>query len=77
MLDLVVGILSPATASKDTVRKHWAYEVAGVPEYLIVDPQEQVAELLRLEIGLYLSAARLEWSAVAELPGGAIAGGGG
>lgn len=31
------------------VRKLWTYEAAGVPEYLIVDPDEQVGLLLRLE----------------------------
>ena len=40
--DLVVEILSPSTAGKDVTRKWWLYEAAGVPEYLIVDPEEQV-----------------------------------
>jgi len=70
--ELVVEILSPATASKDTVRKRWAYEAAGVPEYLIVDPQERVAELLRLENARYVSVARVEWGAVVALLGGAV-----
>jgi len=70
--DLVVEILSPSTASRDTVRKRWAYEAAGVPEYLIVDPQERVAELLRLEDARYISAARVEWGAVVSLLGDAI-----
>ena len=67
--DLVVEILSPRTASKDTVRKRWAYEAAGVPEYLIVDPDERVGVLLRLESGRYQEAARVEWGAVVALLG--------
>lgn len=70
--DLVVEILSPRTASKDTVRKRWAYEAAGVPEYLIVDPDERVGVLLRLEAGRYQEAARVEWGAVVALLGGTI-----
>lgn len=70
--DLVVEILSPRTAAKDTVRKRWAYEAAGVPEYLIVDPDERVAVLLRLEAGRYQEAARVEWGAMVALLGGTI-----
>jgi Uma2 family endonuclease len=70
--DLVVEILSPSTASKDTVRKRWSYEAAGVPEYLIVDPDERIGLLLRLEGGLYVDAARVEWGAVVALLGGRL-----
>jgi Uma2 family endonuclease len=70
--DLVVEILSPSTANKDTVRKRWTYEAAGVPEYLIVDPDERVGLLLRLENGRYEEAARVEWGAVVALLGARI-----
>ena len=70
--DLVVEILSPSTAGKDVTRKRWAYEAAGVPEYLIVDPDERVGLLLRLEGGLYVEAARVEWGALVALLGGEI-----
>jgi Uma2 family endonuclease len=71
--DLVAEILSPGTASKDLVRKRWAYEAAGIPEYLIVDPEEAVAELLRLEPeGHYHSVARVEWGANLPILGGRI-----
>lgn len=70
--DLVVEILSPSTASKDTVRKRWSYEAAGVPEYLIVDPDERIGLLLRLEGGLYVDAARIEWGAGVALLGGKL-----
>jgi Uma2 family endonuclease len=71
--DLVVEILSPATGSKDTVRKRWLYESAGVKEYLIVDPMERVGELLRLDdLGRYQTAARLEWGAQVAVLGDTI-----
>lgn len=59
--DLVVEILSPATANKDWTTKRWQYEAAGVPEYLIVDPIEKVGVLLKLEGQHYQEAARLDW----------------
>ncbi len=69
--DLVVEILSPSTASKDMTRKRWAYEDAGVPEYLIVDPEDQVGVLLCLDSAKrYQEVARIEWGALAVLLGG-------
>ena len=70
--DLLVEILSPSTASKDMARKRWAYEAAGVPEYLIVDPDEQYGLLLRLNDGRYQEAARVEWGAMVALLGGKV-----
>ena len=70
--DVVVEILSPNTAAKDTVRKRWLYEAAGIPEYLIVDPEEKVGLLLRLEAGRYEEAARIEWGGLVAILGGAL-----
>ena len=70
--DLVVEILSPSTGNKDLTRKRWSYEAAGVPEYLIVDPDERVGLLLRLEGGRYEEAARVEWGAVVALLSGKL-----
>ncbi|MDP1831071.1 MAG: Uma2 family endonuclease [Geothrix sp.] len=70
--DLVVEILSPSTAGKDVTRKRWTYEAAGVPEYLIVDPDERVGLLLNLAGGRYEEAARVEWGAVVALLGGKV-----
>jgi Uma2 family endonuclease len=70
--DLVVEILSPRTAQKDWTSKRWAYEAAGVPEYLIVDPDERVGVLLRLEVGRYVEAVRVPWKAVVNILGGKI-----
>jgi Uma2 family endonuclease len=71
--DLVVEILSPSTASKDLTRKRWAYEVAGVPEYLIVDPEDQVGLLLRLDhANHYQEVARIEWGTLVRLLDGTL-----
>ena len=67
--DLVVEILSPATAQKDWTHKRWAYEAAGVPEYLLVDPDERVGVLLRLNAGHYEEAVRVVWGEVVALLG--------
>ena len=70
--DLVVEILSPRTAQKDWTSKRWAFEAAGVQEYLIADPDERVGVLLRLEAGRYQEASRVEWGARVALLGGNI-----
>jgi Uma2 family endonuclease len=71
--DLVVEILSPGTASKDLSIKRWAYEAAGVPEYLIVFPLERFGLLLRLDAAQhYQEAARVEWGGILALLGGTI-----
>ncbi len=45
--DLVVEILSPSTASRDRSIKLRLYERQGVPEYWIVDPDEEVIHVWR------------------------------
>ena len=70
--DLVVEILSPSTAGKDWSHKRWAYAAAGVPEYLIVDPDEQFGLLLRLEAGRYEETTRVDWGAVVAILGGKV-----
>lgn len=70
--DLVVEILSPSTAQKDWTHKRWAYESAGIPEYLIVNPDEQVGVLLCLRNGRYEETARIDWGAVVALMGGKL-----
>ncbi len=70
--DLVVEILSPSTSNRDLTRKRWCYEAAGIPEYLIVDPDERVGLLLRLEAGRYQETARVEWGAEMALLGGEL-----
>nr|WP_320132871.1 Uma2 family endonuclease [uncultured Holophaga sp.] len=67
--DLVVEILSPSTAGKDHSIKRWAYEAAGVPEYLIVDPDERLGILLYLVEGRYQEKARIAWGSTVALLG--------
>ncbi len=47
--DLVVEILSPATALKDKREKKELYEKHGVREYIIVDPVENYVERFQLQ----------------------------
>jgi Uma2 family endonuclease len=70
--DLVVEILSPSTAQKDWTHKRWAYQMAGIPEYLIVDPDERVAVMFCLEAGRYQEVTHVEWGAVMSLLNGKI-----
>ena len=70
--DLIVEILSPSTAMRDMNFKRKRYEAAGVPEYLIVNPGEGAALLLRLVNGQYQDAASLEWGAAVALLGGTL-----
>lgn len=51
--NLVVEILSPHTAKKDRLTKRLAYQAAGVPEYLIIDPVASTVEQYLLENGVY------------------------
>jgi Uma2 family endonuclease len=51
--DLVVEILSEGTAKEDKEDKFKEYQRAGVPEYWIVDPFNQVIEIYTLEDGIY------------------------
>ena len=60
--DLVVEVLSPSTAIKDLNSKRWLYESSGVPEYLVLDPESQIAELFVLNSdGRYHTGARVSW----------------
>src|SRR5437773_824258 len=61
--DLVIEILSAATAAHDRGPKLKAYARSGVTEYWIVDPEQRVVEIYRarpgrIRIGSRLSRAR-------------------
>jgi Uma2 family endonuclease len=47
--DLIVEVLSPGTARRDRKDKFNLYEKYGVREYWMFEPQEQYAEIYRLE----------------------------
>ena len=51
--DLIVEIISPSSASYDTVEKRDIYEEYGVKEYWLVFPQEKAIEVLTREDGVY------------------------
>lgn len=51
--DLVVEILSPSTARNDRGYKKEKYEEYGVPEYWIVNPNDQSIEVYLLQEGRY------------------------
>lgn len=52
--DLVVEIASPDSVARDWREKYWEYEVAGVPEYWVIDPMAQRMEAYTLgEDGKY------------------------
>jgi len=47
--DLIIEILSPATAAKDVKEKFALYEESGVREYWIVHPEEAILEVFTLD----------------------------
>ena len=51
--DLIVEVLSPATARKDLTEKLNLYEQHGVPEYWIVYPFDQMLTVFTLTDGAY------------------------
>ncbi|MEW6447339.1 MAG: Uma2 family endonuclease [Bacillota bacterium] len=51
--DLVVEILSPATAYYDLRKKYKVYEKSGVKEYWIVDPEEKSVQVFVLTDGKF------------------------
>lgn len=55
--NLIVEILSPNTRAIDRSEKFTEYEVAGVPEYWIIDPDREYAEFWQLDAtGAYRAA---------------------
>jgi Uma2 family endonuclease len=73
--DLVVEILSPATARYDRLVKFRKYFEAGVREYWIVDPVEKILEVHILENGQYITKTydETDEAPVTVLPGCVIA----
>lgn len=74
--DLVVEVLSPATAGHDQVLKRRVYERAGVREYWLVHPTDRVVTVYRLQDGQYGRPDVFELAGetpVGVLPGVAIA----
>jgi Uma2 family endonuclease len=53
---LIFEILSKSTAHKDRTSKFKLYEQEGVKHYVIVDPEERIAKVYRLQDGRYAKA---------------------
>ena len=73
--DLCIEILSPSTEATDRGRKMQMFARYGVPEYWIVDPVQEVIEVLRLEAGSYVLVQRAAGDAAVEsavVPGAAL-----
>lgn len=47
--DLVVEVISPESSGRDRGEKFFEYEMAGVPEYWLIDPQREQAEFYALD----------------------------
>jgi Uma2 family endonuclease len=52
--DLVVEIVSPDHAERDTVMKRADYAAAGIPEYWVVNPEEETIMVLQLDGSAYV-----------------------
>jgi Uma2 family endonuclease len=51
---IIFEILSKSTATKDLNLKYDLYEKEGVEYYVIVDPQESIAKVYKLQAGRYI-----------------------
>jgi Uma2 family endonuclease len=51
--DLIIEVLSPSNANYDREKKFEIYQVAGVPEYWLVDYQNKTVEIFTLTEGTY------------------------
>jgi Uma2 family endonuclease len=72
--DLVMEVVSgsPTDRERDLIEKRRDYALAGIPEYWIVDPQEEVIIVLRLEGKEYVEHGRFvagDMATSALLPG--------
>jgi Uma2 family endonuclease len=51
--DWVIEIVSPSSASRDYLRKQYAYSKAGVREYWVIDPQNEGITVNNFSDGIY------------------------
>jgi Uma2 family endonuclease len=71
--DLVVEIVSPSTAARDRGIKRDRYQLYGVPEYWVVDPEQGTFEVWDFESGredalVFEAGDRFEWTPVDQAP---------
>jgi Uma2 family endonuclease len=69
--DFVAEIISPSTAKYDRITKFRKYQIAGVREYWIVDPDTKTVQVCILENGRYVISMydETETAPVTVLPG--------
>jgi Uma2 family endonuclease len=66
--DLVVEVLSPSSAARGKKQKRRLYEMAGVPQYLVIDPANRFVERYSLDAdGRYPTPDVLDAAAPLEL----------
>ena len=65
--DLIIEIVSKATAYKDTKIKKDLYERFGVKEYILIYPELEIAERFLLKRGKYGVPERFNWDEVLKL----------
>jgi len=66
----VMEVVSPGKTnhSRDYIRKRNQYAAVGIPEYMIVDPEEQVVRVLRLAGETYQEVGCYRGEAIAHSP---------
>lgn len=64
--DIVVEVISPSSATRDTLEKRALYERHGVPEYWIIDTETQRVFALVLDKGRYSEPQILSFSDTLE-----------
>lgn len=52
--DLVMEIVSPDNPERDTLKKRLDYALAGIPEYWIIDPEQETITVLWLDAAEYV-----------------------
>ena len=66
--DVVVEILSPSSLDRDQYIKRKLYEKFSIPEYWVVDPEQALVTVYRLDEGSYGIRANYDRSSVLESP---------
>jgi Uma2 family endonuclease len=66
--DVVVEILSPSSLDRDQYIKRKLYEKFSIPEYWVVDPEQALVTVYRLDEGSYGIRARHERSSTLDCP---------
>jgi len=63
----VCEVLSPSTAARDRIAKRRIYAQAGVPFYLLIDPELRAVEALALRDGVWVELGVFDDTATARI----------